>query len=120
MNWLTYRRQHRVRRLLRTRRKDPLASLGKLSAPSQTLRHEKNGVRQRFCLGIVSAFLVFSVAACASLPDSGPVHEGQVDSDSRNPLAQLASGPIDGSSPEKLLADFQLSLIHISEPTRPY
>lgn len=107
MNWLTSRRQHRVRILLRTRRKDPLASLGKLSAPSQTLRNKKNGVRKRFCLGIVSAFLVFSVAACASLPDSGPVHEGQVDSDSRNPLAQLASGPIDGSSPEKLLADFQ-------------
>ncbi|MFR2393733.1 MAG: hypothetical protein ACLS7Q_06185 [Varibaculum cambriense] len=58
-------------------------------------------------MGILSTFLAFSVAACASLPDSGPVHEGEVNPDSRNPLAQLATGPIDGSTPKKLLADFQ-------------
>ncbi len=62
---------------------------------------------RRIWSGIAAVFLVFSVSACAALPDSGPVHEGEVNPDSRNPLAQLASGPIDGSSPEKLLADFQ-------------
>lgn len=55
-------------------------------------------------LGLVSAFML---VACAALPDSGPVHKGEVNIDSRNPLSQLASGPVDGSSPEKLLADFQ-------------
>lgn len=104
MNWLSAKRQHRGRKLLRTWREDPFASLGKPNAPSKT---GKSRGRKRLCLGILSALLAFSVAACASLPESGPVHQGQVDPDSRNPLAQLATGPIDGSSPEKLLADFQ-------------
>lgn len=104
MNWLSFQRLQLQRYLPRSWRNAPLVPSRKVSASSKS---EKISPWRRTWLGVLTAFLVFSISACAALPDSGPVHEGEVNPDSRNPLAQIASGPIDGSSPEKLLADFQ-------------
>lgn len=82
-----------------------------LDAPSGQLessaRTKKINPVKHIFLGILAFFIASVLTACAALPDSGPVHKGEVNVDSRNPLSQLASGPVDGSSPEKLLADFQ-------------
>lgn len=107
MIWLSHRSQDRGSRLRRTRRTNPLVSNSRISAPSRSGKIAVGKQLKHFWWGMLVSFLAFTVTACAALPDSGPVHEGEVNRDSRNPLAQLASGPIDGSSPEKLLADFQ-------------
>lgn len=80
------------------------APSGQLESPART---KKINPVKRIFLGILAFFTATVLAACAALPDSGPVHKGEVNVDSRNPLSQLASGPVDGSTPEKLLADFQ-------------
>ncbi|WP_122820068.1 LpqB family beta-propeller domain-containing protein [Varibaculum vaginae] len=84
---------------------------GHLPAPSAKIklssRNGKNKFIKSILLAILAAFTTSVLVSCAALPDSGPVHKGEVNIDSRNPLSQLASGPMDGASPEKLLADFQ-------------
>lgn len=107
MNWFSRELRHWEKQLLRRWRKDLPASLRKSAASSKTLRNGAICGGKRLRLGILCTCLAFTLVACASLPDSGSVHEGEVNPDSRNPLAQLATGPIDGSTPEKLLADFQ-------------
>ncbi len=109
MIWLSHRRQDRGNKLRRTRRDKSIVSNSRITAPSGTGKNGTGKHLKHLGLSMLVSFLVFTVTACAALPDSGPVHEGEVNPDSRNPLAQLASGPIDGSSPEKLLADFQLA-----------
>lgn len=104
MKWLSFLWRQPRAWVAKPRAVNPCTSSGKIVPSSRVIKRQRG---KQILVTAVATCLTLTMAACASLPDSGPVREGEVNRDARNPLAQLASGPVDGSTPEKLLADFQ-------------
>ena len=54
----------------------------------------------------LAAAALLSLAACASIPDSGPVNEGDADVSPVEPLVPIQEGPNSGDSPEAIVRGF--------------
>src|SRR5690606_14037243 len=74
------------------------------SAPRQDTRRGGDAMRLR-ALAVLSAALL-TLAACASIPDPGPVNEGDADVSPVEPLVPIQEGPNPGDDPQAILRGF--------------
>ncbi len=65
------------------------------------------GRRRLKAAGLV--VLLAGLAACAQIPTSGAVHQGNGAVPDQNPVVVLAAGPQPGSQPEQIVGDFMLA-----------
>lgn len=61
---------------------------------------------KKLYVAIVATIAALSVAACSSLPTSGPVTESDISGSQAQPLSQEALGPVKGADETRLVRDF--------------
>ena len=62
--------------------------------------------RRRLGLGALLAFAALALAACTTIPSSGPVNEGNGAVSSSEPVVPFADGPREDDSPENIVNGF--------------